>query len=300
MSPRDCQDGDRSLDSKRSVGRRAILGGAVAAAAALAGCSSSDDEDTESPTTQTIKREVIVENGTNRTPEEFSTSDSSVDGSDRPSTTEEPSVEGTVEGLDLTLGGFDQTIIRVQFQYTVSGSPEIEPLLTVTDDTGTELYNEPQINDEPPEIEMPVEHVRDGATYTIELSYDGDPVDSQTVTYEGFSLNLVSTNIDGMTLEEFSSTLSERATLSLENTGDVPAYLDEAAVTVGTVELSGEFILSAKPFPPGTPREFGAYSNAELAPGEQEMIVRGKLDDRTIGQDSMTVTLVESEEAVDR
>jgi hypothetical protein len=300
MTQRDRQDGDHSLGSKRSVGRRSVLGSAVAAAVALAGCSSSEGDDTESTTTQTIEREVIVENGTNRTPGEYTTSDGSVDDADGTSTTSDPSVEGTVEGLDLTLGGFDQTLMRVLFQYTVSGTPEVEPLLTVTDDTGEELYAEQQVNDEPPEIEMPIEHVQDGATYTVELSYDGELVDSQTVTYEGFSLNLVSTNIDGMELRDFSSTLSERATLSLENTGDVPAYLDEAAVTVGTVELSGEFILSAEPFPPGTPREFDAYSNAELAPGEQEMVIRAKLDDRTIGQDSTTVTLAEPEETVDR
>lgn len=302
MTPRDREGKAHSSarNSKRIIGRRSVLGTAVAAAAALAGCSSSEDGESEPSTTETTERESVGETGTDRTPEDSTTAGSSVDGSDGTSTTEGQSVEGAVEGLELTLGEFDQTLMRVQFQYTVSGNPGIQPLLTVTDDTGAELYAETQINDEPPEIEMPIEHVRDGATYTIELSYDGDLIDSQTVTYEGFSLNLVSTNIDGMELQDFSSTLSERATLSIENTGDVPAYLDEAAVTVGTVELSGEFILSAKPFPPGISREFGAYSNAELAPGEQEMVVRAKLDDRTIGQDSTTVTLTESEEAVDR
>jgi len=286
----------RSPTSKYS--RRTVLG--LVTAFGLTGCSSlTEDDDDEVEVGITTGVDDGSETGSDATTDSPSTGGTEgADGTTTRSTTQDEtdsvSVEGTVEGLDVQLDRTDGTVMLVQFEFTVDGSSDVEPLLTVTDDRGTELYSETQIDDRPPEIEMPIDHVQAGVTYTIELFYEEKTIDSTQVTYDGFDVALRDSNVDGLTVQQYTDSLEKNPEVTLQNIGDLPVRVDDVSLLIGPTEVDG-FVIGSEPFPVGATKEFSTATTEDFTPGEYEMTARVHWNDRTLGEDSTTIMLEKPE-----
>lgn len=182
-----------------------------------------------------------------------------------------------------------KAFLRIEF--TLSES-EVTPTLRVENADGDTLYSNTQDDDDPATVELPIEVVRQGGTYTVELLLGEEQLASKTVSFSGGSLVIESFELTMDEGFENEYQISE-STLTLRNEGNMAIPFDEIVAEMGSSELNAQYTITGGIIETGQTKEYTTATPQIMRAAEYDVLITLLFDDETLGQATTTYSLGE-------
>lgn len=186
---------------------------------------------------------------------------------ERTSTPADPNFNGIIDGVDVVFPKLKGATVRVLFGYNIPSSDEVDPFVTVTSSSATDLETENEIETR----EWPLDPTSSGILHQTKPPADVEVCDSQTETFHGVRLSIFDTNLGAA---KFANHTNHPAIEKSSLAGRV----DAPDPMVGIVDFDVHYTLSQYPmanafYDPRFPDGIAEYQDV------QTWVVSDQLDD---------------------